>query len=160
VIFATAHHAETGEFGFWVLRSFSTSLGAVPGPYGNCKLASVRVHQQIEAQGRDDGSGSENWVLSCGTEGELQMYLEYRFGMPEQNAGELTIRGGSDLDFRRIYKTTQGTDVVRSVPSSIDRVSSFRFEASLGEFTDTLGGNRSLISIAVDSWYIRQVFII
>jgi hypothetical protein len=69
VLLATAQHLETGEFGFWVLGSLSASPTAVPGPYGNGKLASVRLEQRLEAQGDGDGRCSEDWRLDCGVDG-------------------------------------------------------------------------------------------
>jgi hypothetical protein len=60
----------------------------------------------------------------------------------------------------RIYKIKKGTDVIRSSPSSIDRVNCFRFENSLGQFADILAEDSALISIAVDAWYFRQVLIV
>jgi hypothetical protein len=160
VLLATAQHLETGEFGFWVLGSLSASPTAVPGPYGNGKLASVRLEQRLEAQGDGDGRCSEDWRLDCGVDGGLRLYLEYCAGVPAQDVSELTVRGGPDPDFSRIYKIKKGTDVIRSSPSSIDRVNCFRFENSLGQFADILAEDSALISIAVDAWYFRQVLIV
>jgi hypothetical protein len=69
------------------------------------------------------------------------------------------VRGGPDPDFSRIYRTDRGIDVVRSVPNAVDRVEEFKFRSTLSEFKEILDGSEQVVSISVEPWYMRQVFL-
>jgi hypothetical protein len=87
------------------------------------------------------------------------MYLRYGIGIPARTTGEAKVRGGPDPDFSRIYRTDRGIDVVRSVPNGVDRVDEFSFRSTLSEFKEILDGSERLVSISVEPWYMRQVFL-
>jgi hypothetical protein len=71
----------------------------------------------------------------------------------------MTVRGGPDPSFRRIYRVEKGADVVRSRPMAVDHVEEFRFNSTLEEFAGIFDSNESLVSIAVEPWYMRQVLL-
>jgi hypothetical protein len=148
IFLATARHVDSGEFGFWVLRSLAANAGGMPGPYKNGKTASVRMEQQMKTHDSSDGSCVE-----------LSMFLEYRFGQPSSSVGEMTVRGGPDLDFSRVYRTDKGTFIAKSIPDSIDCLERFDFKSSLEEFSTIFDGNENLVGIAIEPWYVRQVFL-
>ena len=158
ILLATARHAESGETGFWVLRSLAANPRGIPGPYKNGKSASVRMVQRMETHDSRDGSCVEDWHVSL-DEGELSMFLQYRFGEASSGLGEMTVRGGPDLDFSRVYRTDKGTVIARSIPDSIDLVEQFSFKSSLDEFSGVFDGRENLVGIAIEPWYIRQVFL-
>ena len=106
-----------------------------------------------------DGIGIESWQIHDQANHSLIMHLSYRVGMPIQSTSHLTMRGGPDPTFRRVYRTEKGADIVRSRPMAINHVEEFRFSSTLGEFAEIFDGNEKLVSIAVEPWYLRQVLL-
>jgi hypothetical protein len=117
------------------------------------------MEQQIYAHNHQSGVGLERWQLQNQDGQELSISLRYGIGMPIRTIGEAKVRGGPDPDFSRIYRTDRGIDVVRSLPHAIDRVEEFNFRSTLFEFKEILDGSERVISISVDPWYMRQVFL-
>jgi hypothetical protein len=159
VVLVVARHADDGEVGLWVVRSLAASPHSIPGPYRNSKRATIQMEQRMtsdEASG-GGGVGIESWQIRDRSGQGLMMYLRYRAGVPVQSISHMTMRGGEDPTFRRIYRTDKGADVVRSRPLAVDRVEEFRFSSTLEEFAEIFDGNEKLVSIGVEPWYIRQV---
>jgi hypothetical protein len=69
----------------------------------------------------------------------------------------ITMRGGPDPAFRRIYHTDKGADIVRSRPMAVNQVEEFRSSGTLEEFAEIFDGSEKLVSIVVEPWYLRQV---
>jgi len=159
VVLVLGRHAESGEVGLWVVRSLAASPRSIPGPYRNSKPATVDMEQRIASGEAGDGLGIESWRVRDETGHELTMLLHYRVGMPVQSTSHMTIRGGPDPAFRRIYHADKGADVVRSLPMASDRVEEFRFRSTLEEFAEVFDGNENLVSIAVEPWYMRRVLV-
>jgi hypothetical protein len=159
VLLAVVKNSGTQEFGVWVLRAFVANPAGLPGPYGNAKAVTVRMEQRVEMGDHPNGVGIERWQLQDQDGKELSMSLRYSIGIPVQTIGESKVRGGPDPDFSRIYRTDRGIDVVRSLPNAVDRVEEFNCRSTLSEFKEVLDGSEQLVSISVEPWYMRQVFL-
>jgi hypothetical protein len=159
VALVVARHVDDGEVGLWVVHSLAASPRSIPGPYRNSKPATIHMEQRIASGEANGGLGIESWQIRDQAGHGLTMYLQYRAGMPVQSTSHLTMRGGPDPTFRRIYRTDKGADVVRSRPMAVDRVEEFRFSSTLEEFAEIFDGNEKLVSIAVEPWYMRQVLL-
>ncbi len=159
VLLAAVKNYETQESGVWVLRSLAASPASVPGPYHNSKLVTVHMEQRMETYDHGNGVGVERWQVEDEGGQELSMYLRYGIGMPVRTIGESKVRGGPDPDFSRIYRTDRGIDVVRSLPNAVDRVEEFNFRNTLSEFKEIFDGSEQVVSISVEPWYMRQVFL-
>jgi len=68
---------------------------------------------------------SERWECAPSPVGRLTLALEYTRALPARAKTEAKIYGGPDPNFFRIYRVDAGNDVLRSVPSSVDRVKKF-----------------------------------
>lgn len=159
VFLAAVKNSETQEPGVWVMRALVANPANVPGPYRNSKRVTVRMEQRMEIDDHGNSVGVERWHLRAEDGQELSMDLRYGLGMPVRTLGESKVRGGPDLNFSRIYRTDRGIDVARSLPSAIDRVEDFSFRSTLSEFEEVLDGSEQVVSISVDPWYMRQVFL-
>lgn len=159
VVLVVARRADDGEVGLWVVRSLAASPRSIPGPYRNSKPARVHMEQRLASDEASGGLGIESWNVRDQADLGLMMYLHYRAGMPIQSTSQMTMRGGPDPAFRRIYRTDKGADIVRSQPMAINRVEEFRFSSTIEEFAEVFDGNEKLVSIAVEPWYIRQVLL-
>jgi hypothetical protein len=159
VMLAAVKNLETQEAGIWALRLLVASPGNVPGPYRNSKLATVHMEQRMETHGHRTSVGIEHWKLQDNDGQELSMYLRYGVGIPVRTIGESKVRGGPDPNFSRIYRIDRGVDVVRSLPKAIDRVEEFNIRSTLSEFSEILDGSEQVVSISVEPWYVRQIFL-
>jgi hypothetical protein len=159
VVLVQGKHADGGEVGLWVVRSLAASARSIPGPYRNSKPATVHMEQRLASGEAGDGLGIESWRIHDEAGDELTMYLHYRAGMPVQSTSHMTMRGGPDPAFRRIYHTDKGANVVRSLPMAVNSVQEFRFRSTLEEFAEVFDGNENLVSIAVEPWYMRRVLV-
>jgi hypothetical protein len=159
VVLVVARHAHDGEVGLWVVRSLAASPRSIPGPYRNSKPATIHMEQRIASGEASGGLGIESWRIRDQAGRGLMMYLHYRAEMPIQSTSHMTMRGGPDPTFRRIYRTDKGADIVRSRPMAVNRVEEFRFGSTLEEFAEIFDGNEKLVSIAVEPWYMRQVLL-
>jgi hypothetical protein len=160
VIFIYTRNPNTEEEGLRVVRSYSADLGVIPGPYGNTRLASVETEQTAVTRSASGGIGIESWTINDIEEGKgfLKLFLGYQLGMPVRSKAHLKMYGGSDPAFFRYYRAERGGDVVRSVPAQIDRTEEFQWEAKLEELSSMFDGTESLISITVEPWYFREVW--
>lgn len=159
VVLVAARHADDGEVGLWVVRSLAASPNSIPGPYGNSRQATIHMEQRVTLDESTGGLGIENWQIHDQAGQTLMMYLNYRVGMPIQSTSHMTIRGGLDPTFKRVYRTEKGADIVRSRPMAVNHVEEFRFSSTLEEFTGIFDGSEKLVSIAVEPWYTRQVLL-
>jgi hypothetical protein len=159
VLLAAVKNSETQESGVWVLRVLTASPASVPGPYRNARPVAVHMEQRRETHDDQGGVGVERWQLEDQDGQVLSMHLRYGIGTPARTIGEAKVRGGPDPEFSRIYRTDRGIDVVRSLPKAIDRVEEFNFRSTLSEFEEILDGSEQVVSISVEPWYIRQVFL-
>ncbi|SEC97407.1 hypothetical protein [Bradyrhizobium erythrophlei] len=159
IVLVQGRHVDSGEVGLWVVRSLAANVRSIPGPYGNSKPATVHMEQRIASGDAGGGLGIESWRICDEVGHELTMYLHYRAGVPIQSTSHLTMRGGHDPGIRRVYHTDKGADMVRSVPTAIDRVLEFHLKSTLTEFAEVFDGNEKLVSIAVEPWYMRRVLV-
>jgi hypothetical protein len=159
VVLVMARHIDNGEVGLWVVHSLAASPRSIPGPYRNSKPATIHMEQRIASGEAGGGLGIESWQIRDQAGHSLMMYLHYRAGMPVQSTSHMTMRGGPDPTFQRIYRTDKGADVVKSLPMAVNRVEEFRFSTTLEEFAEVFDGNEKLVSIAVEPWYMRQVLL-
>jgi hypothetical protein len=159
VVLVMAKHVDDGEVGLWVVHSLAASPRSIPGPYRNSKPATIHMEQRIASGEAGGGLGIESWQIRDQAGHSLMMYLHYRAGMPVQSTSHMTMRGGPDPTFQRIYRTDKGADVVKSLPMAVNRVEEFRFSTTLEEFAEVFDGNEKLVSIAVEPWYMRQVLL-
>jgi hypothetical protein len=158
-VLVVARHADDGEVGLWVVRSLAAGPRSIPDPYRNSKPATIRMEQRMASSESSGGVGIESCQIHDQAGHSLMMYLHYRAGMPVQGTSHMTMRGGPDTTFRRIYRTDKGADIVRSRPLAVNRVDEFRFSSTTEEFAEIFDGNENLVSIAVEPWYMRQVLL-
>jgi hypothetical protein len=62
-------------------------------------------------------------------------------------------------NFYRIYRVDQGTDVVKSKPANVDRLLGYEAKLDIPEFKDLFDGTGELVSVAIQPWYVRKVFL-
>jgi len=154
-----ATQPQLGESALFVIRIFSGSPLAPPGPYKSTVLATVRREQALKGANADPGLGSEAWEVRDAGGGLMDLRVQYARALPTRAKPEFKLRSPVEPAFTRIYRVDQGTDVVRSLPSAIDRVQSYQLRVTMSELSPLFDGTEQLVSIAVLPWFVRQVYL-
>ena len=86
-------------------------------------------------------------------------YHDKEWGVPANSKVEQKVYSAAKPDFFRIYRFEMASEVVRSVPTGVDRVSQVSFKATGGALGALFDGSQQLISVTSIPWYSRQVFL-
>jgi hypothetical protein len=152
-----AKHPQTGEATNFVARVYTSNPNGAPGPYKNSVPVSVRAEQALKGANLEPASSSELWEVRDGAGGIIELRLQYQRGIPARVKAEGKPRSAVDANFFRIYRIDQGLDVVKSVPTGIDRVQQYSLRVTMAELRKLFDGSEQLVSVAVLPWYHRQV---
>jgi hypothetical protein len=67
------------------------------------------------------------------------------------------VYGGPDPAFFRIYRFDSGDDVLRSVPTGVDRVKELSLRVTTAELKKAFDGTEQIVSVIALPWYQREV---
>ena len=157
-IVVPARQSATGQSGNLVIRVFTGNAGMLPGAYKTSVLAQIRREQSDQGAGIEPGTASDAWEVRDDS-GVIQVKLQYRRELPHRSSSEGKFFSPVQPDFFRIYRTDQGSDVVRSVPLEVNRVESFSVKVSIAELQELFDGTEQLISVTEAPWAVRQIFL-
>jgi hypothetical protein len=150
---------QTGESAPLVMRIFNSNPQGVPGFYKTAVQATVTREQKLKGVGVEPGTGTERWEMRDPRGGMIELRLKYTQGIPSRAKSEAKPHSGSDPATWRIYRFEQSTDVLRSIPTGIDRVKSYKFRATVPELAKLFDGSEQLVSISSIPSYTRQTFL-
>ena len=157
---APAKHSQTGEQAPFVLRLYAPHEDInLYNPYKNSVQASIRREQKLICADLEPGTGSEFWEARDSAGGMLQFRLEYRRTVPSRAKQELKPRSSVEPTFFRIYRIDQGSDLIKSTPSGIDRVQSYKLAVTMSDLGNLINGTEQVIGIVSVPWYVRQTFL-
>ncbi len=152
-----ATHPEIGEMANFPFRVFAAHPQSIPGRYRTVLPASVWREQVIA--GTDlETTVTERFGLRDATGATLELRLRYRRGVPSRVTAQINVRSVVDPAIHFIHLLDQLVDVVRSIPTGVDRVETYEFHVALPELGDLFDGTEQLMTIAVNPWHVRQVF--
>lgn len=151
-------HPQTGETANFVARIYHANPNAAPGPYKNSiPVATVRLEQTSKGAGSEPAAGSEFWEVRDAGGATIELRLQYQRGVASRVKSEGKPRSAVDPNFFRIYRIDQGLDVVKSVPTGIDRVQQYSLRVTMPELRKLFDGTEQIVSISLLPWYLRQV---
>jgi hypothetical protein len=150
-------HPQTGESAIFVARVYTSNPNGAPGPYKNSVPVTVRMEQKLSGSGLESATGSEMWEVRDASGGIIDLRLQYQRGVAARVKVDAKPRSTVDANFFRIYRVDQGVDVVRSVPTSVDRVQQYSLRVTIPELRTMLDGSEQLVSVSLLPWYTRQV---
>jgi hypothetical protein len=130
-----------------------------PGPYSNYVYAKADLDRKVHSDSTGMTSVEETWSFTAESGDSVQVQVQYIRGVPVRSNAEATVYSAAKPDFYRIYRFEQATDVVRSVVTGIDRAQKVSLKASGRQLTPLFDGSEQLISITVNPWYSRQIFL-
>lgn len=154
-----AKDPNTGLVGGLIVGGFGQTASS--GYYQTNRPASFRVERAINAHD-DVETIAENWTVEGKGPGErLEVRLE---STPDgksrtRDKGETNVISAKNTALWRIYRFESTTDVVKSVPKTIDRMKSFSLKLTSPEFGALFNGSEKLVGINFQPWYLRQTFL-
>lgn len=154
-----ARNPQTGDAGPLLIRLYNSNPDAIPGFYKTAVLASVEREASWSGADNSLGLANERWEMKDGKGGTLQLQLQYQRGTPTRGKVEAKPRSGSDPATWRIYRIEQATDVVKSVPTGVDRLKSYRFRNNVAELQKLFDGSEQLVAVTAIPSYTRQTFL-
>lgn len=159
VVFRVVAKDPTGLVGGLIVGGFGQTASS--GYYQTNRQASFRVERSINAH--DDVEAiAESWTVEGkGPNERLEIRLE---ATPDakgrtRDKGEANTISAKNTALWRIYRFESTTDVVKSVPKTIDRMKSFSLKLTSPEFGALFDGSEKLVGINFQPWYLRQTFL-
>src|SRR5439155_1862142 len=98
---------------------------------------------------------SERWEVRAQSGGTVTLALDYTRALPARAKTEAKIYGGPDPNFFRIYRVDAGNDVLRSVPSSVDRVKKVQLRVTIPDLKKAFDGSEQIVSVTPFRGYFR-----
>jgi hypothetical protein len=143
---------------FMVTGGF-TAQANTPGPYGNFVPARVNVDRHLQTDGDGKTTVRETWEMKADDGTTLALRVQFTRAAPTREKVAWQYYSAAKPDFHRTYRIEHGYDVVRSVPSGVDRASAFSFEAGGPKLAPFFNGTEKLISITSIPYYSRSIFL-
>lgn len=128
-----------------------------PGAYGVFLPARITIDHKTGVGLDGKTTVGQTWQLRAEGGHSIDIHVEYVAGVPAVSKLEQRVYSAAKPDFFRIYRFEQATEVVRSVPLNVDRVSRVSFKATGDKFGMLFDGSEQLVSVTAIPWYSRQV---
>ena len=153
VLVALGKNEQTGEFAPFVIRAYFPFDD--PGAYKNGVEA--MVFRGATLQGAHmGGKVSEVWKVQDSAGGIMEFLMDYQRDVPTRTKREFKVRSSVEPDFFRIYRDEYAHDVVKSIPTGIDRVKNYKFRVTISELSKIFNGSEQLVGISVSPIWVRQ----
>ena len=159
-IVAPAKSAETTESAPFVLRIYAPheDISAI-NPYKNTVRANISHEQTLKSKNLEPGTATELWEMKDDSGGMMQLQISYQRDVPRRSNQELKPRSAVEPDFFRIYRIDQCSDLIKSVPASLDRTQNLKFQVTKSEFSNLFDGSEEVIGIISIPMYAKKVFL-
>ena len=157
VLTAPAKHAQSGEESVFVIRIYTTDSDRIPGPYKNAVKADVRRELVLKGENMAPGSGSDDWEMKEAGGGTIMVRVAYLRSALNRANWERKIRSSIDPNLHYIYRVDQSSELLKSVPATVDQLQSYEFRSTVPELSKLLNDSAKLVSITAIPWFILQV---
>ncbi len=146
---------------FMVIGGWSADPAEVPGAYKNFAPASeLRRERSDQGSGFGFGTVQDAWTVSGGAGARVELRVRYTRSMATRIAPvDQHIYSSVDPAFYRIYRLDFGVEMVRSVPTGVDRAQDFRLSVKGAALADLFDGTEKIIGIVNVPWCVRQILL-
>ena len=151
-----AKNPQTGESAPFSIRIFAGDPQALPGPYKTSVLATVKREQTLSGANLEPGVGEEAWEARDAAGGMIALRVRYQRAVPSRVKVEARPHSAIEPSFFRIYRVDQGVDVLKSVPTGVDRVQAYSLRVTVAELGKLFDGSEQLVSLSAVPFYLRQ----
>jgi len=154
-----AKHKQSGEIASVIIHAFTADIQDVPGPYKNSVQAAIRREQTLKATNMEAGVGEDFWEVKDNRGGSIELRVQYQGAVPSRAKSELKLYSAKEPNFFRIYRIDTATDMVKSVPTGVDRLKNFQFRMAVPELSKMFDGTEQLVGVSVVPLFVRQIFL-
>jgi hypothetical protein len=141
-----------------IIAGLFTANGA-PGAYSLYLPARVTIDRKLSMELDGKSTVEEAWQLRADGGHSLEIHVQYSPAVAIRGKVEARVHSAAKPDFFRIYRFEQASDVVRSVPAGVDRVSRVSVKGTGDKLGMLFDGSQQLISVTAIPWYSRQVYL-
>jgi hypothetical protein len=158
VLFAPARRGGAGESLTMIVGGI-TAQEATPGAYGVYRPGVVTIERSQRSSPDGMAAIAERWE-SRGNDGSaLEVWLDYARGPLASTQTEQRVYSALNPSYYRIYRATQASDLVRSVPGNVDRATRLAVRATGPLFGSLLDGTEQLVGAISIPSYVRSVYL-
>jgi hypothetical protein len=155
----SAKHTQTGEIATVIIGGFIANMNDVPGPYKKYVGATIRREQTYKMANLESGVGEDFWEVRDTRGGVIELRVQYQRALPLRAKAEQKIYSAAEPSFFRIYRVDTATDIIKSVPTGIDRVKNYQFRIAVPELKNLFDGSEQLVGIAAYPLFLRQILL-
>lgn len=129
-----------------------------PGAYGVFLPARVSVDRKTSIALDGKTVVDETWQVRADGGHSFDIHVQFVAGVPTPGKVDQKVYSAAKPDFFRIYRFEMASEVVRSVPTNVDRVTQISFKAAGSKLGPVFDGAQ-VISVTSIPWYSRQVYL-
>jgi hypothetical protein len=141
-----------------IVREYDPNPAKLPGAYQNSVAAMIRREQAQSGTDLVPGTGSDSWDVQAGG-GHLVFRIAYERAVPTRGRRDLKLYSGVTPTFFRTYHMEEAVEVVKSLPTGIDRLRSYHLQVTIPELGKVFDGSEELVGITLHPMVVRQVFL-
>lgn len=161
VMFAVpAKHTKTGEMASVVTGGMNPMIDYVPGPYKNfVQATTIRREQTHKGANIEAGACEDFWEVRDARGVSIELRMQYQMGLPLRAKSEQKVYSAVESKFFRIYQIETAIDLIKSIPTGINRLQNYQLRMAVPELSKLFDGTEQLVGITVNPLYVRQVFL-
>jgi hypothetical protein len=129
-----------------------------PGKFGVYTSAQVTIERKAHSDPHGKSTIEELWQIKAADGNSIEVQIQFARGLPAKSKIESKLFSATNPDIVAIYRVEQGSDVVRSTATGVDRVTKLSFKASGSKLSPLFDGTEQLIAVISVPWYSRQVY--
>lgn len=157
VLAIPAKNIETGEVAVVVIRGFSAK--DLPGPYKNYVLANVLRKKTHKGANQEAEMVDDSWEIQDARGGKIELTVQYQRGILSRTKSEQKTYSAVEPKFFRIYRTDSAADIVKSMPTDVNRLLKYKLSITMPELSKLFDGTEQLVGVIVIPLYLRQIFL-
>ena len=152
-------HMQTGEMAPLVTGGLTPDIHNVPGAYKTSSQGTVKREQTNKGANIERGANDDFWEVRDPSGGSIELRVQYQQAPPIRAKSEQKIYSAAEPSFFRIYRSETGTDVLKSIPSGINRVQNYQLRVTMPALKNLFDGSEQLVGIIAYPLFVRQIFL-
>jgi hypothetical protein len=101
----------------------------------------------------------DSWEIRDARGGMIELMVQYQRTLLSRAKSEQKLYSAVEPNFFRIYRVDSAADIVKSVPTNINRVQKYQMRITLPEMSKLFDGTEQLVGVIVIPLYLRQIFL-
>jgi hypothetical protein len=143
-----------------VVGGYSMDPAGAPGAYKAYGAGPVTVDRTEKSNGGRESTVEETWAAKGPDGVSANLHVVFTRGVPAASSFDLRIFSAAEPSFYRIYRGEQVVDVVRSVNTGVNRVSTVELKVTgSGKLATAVNGSEKIIAINTMPFYRRNTFL-